>query len=114
VLFCCSTTGDHIRMDTLSKLSKSAQAGIANASSLAELDLLRVFYLGKRGVLTERLRGLGFLPSEQRREAGQAINNVKQVVETAIADRRSVLEAVVQLAGLYCGSKTYFLGSVSL
>jgi phenylalanyl-tRNA synthetase alpha chain len=82
-------------MDTLSKLSKSAQAGIANASSLAELDLLRVFYLGKRGVLTERLRGLGFLPSEQRREAGQAINNVKQVVETAIADRRSVLEAVV-------------------
>ena len=72
-------------MDALSDLIRSAQTAIANAADLAMLDQVRVVYLGKKGALTERLKELGRLPPEQRRDAGQAINEAKQTLETAIA-----------------------------
>lgn len=80
-------------MDALPELIHTAQAAIAGAGDLAALDQARVHYLGKKGVLTERLKELGRLPAEQRREAGQAINEAKQALETAIAARKMVLEA---------------------
>jgi len=72
-------------VDALPELIRSAQIAIARADDLATLDQERVHYLGKKGALTERLKELGRLPPEQRREVGQAINEAKQVLETAIA-----------------------------
>ena len=80
-------------MDALSELLQTAQAVIAGAGDLATLDQARVLYLGKKGALTERLKELGRLPPEERRQAGQVINEAKQVLETALAARKTELEA---------------------
>ncbi len=65
---------------------------IASAPDLDALQEHRVRLLGKKGVLTARLKELGALPPEQRREIGQAINAEKQALEGALARRREELE----------------------
>ncbi|MCB1820405.1 MAG: phenylalanine--tRNA ligase subunit alpha, partial [Candidatus Competibacteraceae bacterium] len=81
-------------MDALPELLQTAQTAIAGASDLAALDQVRVHYLGKKGALTERLKALGKLPAEERRQAGQAINEAKQTLEAALAVRKTSLDAV--------------------
>ena len=69
-----------------------ALAAVRAAATLQELQDVRVRYLGKKGVLTRELKGLGALPPEQRREAGKAINERKAAVEAAIQEHREALE----------------------
>ena len=54
---------------------------------------LRVKYLGKKGHMTDILRGMGSLPAEERPKIGQIVNEVKKVLEEAIAAKAEVLEA---------------------
>ncbi len=70
-----------------------AEAGnqIAQAAELAQLDEVRVRYLGKSGLLTAQLKQLGALPKEERPAAGQAINKAKQELESAISIRKQGL-----------------------
>lgn len=64
---------------------------VRSARNRRALDEVRVQYLGKKGALTTQLKQLGQLPPEDRREAGQAINEAKQKLETLIADREDHL-----------------------
>ncbi|MGD8588653.1 MAG: phenylalanine--tRNA ligase subunit alpha [Chromatiales bacterium] len=73
-------------------LLEAAQRAVEAAASLAQLDEVRVRYLGKSGQLTEQLKKLGGLPKEQRPQAGQAINRAKQALQQAIEARKAVLE----------------------
>ena len=70
----------------------AAVAAIEAASDVAALNDLKVRYLGKKGLLTARLRELGALPAEERRVAGQAINQHKQALEAAFEARKAALE----------------------
>lgn len=69
-----------------------ALSAIRSAEDLRELQELRVRYLGKKGQLTARLKQLGSLPPEERREAGRAVNALKAELEQLIDARRSELE----------------------
>ncbi len=71
---------------------EEALAAVRAAATLQELQDVRVRYLGKKGVLTQQLKGLGALPPEERREAGKAINDRKAAVEAAIQERKEALE----------------------
>ncbi len=66
---------------------------VAESGDTRALDDVRVRFLGKKGALTGLLKQLGQLPPAERREAGQAVNRSKQVLEAAIADRQGELEA---------------------
>ncbi|MEZ5478125.1 MAG: phenylalanine--tRNA ligase subunit alpha [Thiolinea sp.] len=70
-----------------------AHEQISQAASLAGLDQVRVQYLGKSGLLTGQLKQLGSLPPEQRKTAGQEINQAKQALQAAIEARRDSLQA---------------------
>ena len=59
-------------MQSLSELVSQAEADILAAADLAALDAVRVRFLGKKGELTERLKGLSALPADERPAAGQA------------------------------------------
>jgi len=48
--------------------------------------------LGKKGRLTDALKAVGQLPKEEKPAAGQAINKIKQQVQTLLDDRRRVLD----------------------
>ena len=64
---------------------------IENSASESELEETRVALLGRRGLITQRLRSLKDLPADQRPEAGAAINSLRTEVEELIARRRHQL-----------------------
>jgi len=80
-------------MSDTDKIVESAESAAKIAESLDELDLVRVKYLGKKGILTEQLKNLGKLPPDERPQAGQSINIAKKQVAAAIDDRKQQLEA---------------------
>ena len=75
-------------MTDLSALRQEILDRIRQAEQPAELEALRVHYLGRKGVLTQQLRAIGQLPPEQRREAGQALNRLKEELEEWLQRRR--------------------------
>jgi phenylalanyl-tRNA synthetase alpha chain len=68
------------------------------------LDEVRVRLLGKKGLLTEQLKGLGRLPAAERPAAGQKINEAKAAVQAALEERRSHLEREALSAALAGGT----------
>lgn len=78
--------------DRLEALREEALAGIAAAQDVRALQELRVRYLGKKGALTEILRGMGSLPPEERPRVGELANEVRRTLEAALAERQMVLE----------------------
>jgi phenylalanyl-tRNA synthetase alpha chain len=79
-------------MSEIESLSGQALADIAAAHSPEALEQLRVALLGKSGSITAQLKQLGALPPEQRRLAGEAINQARDAVSAALAARRALLE----------------------
>ena len=79
-------------MDALTEVVARAGREVEQAADLAQLDAVRVRYLGKKGLLTDHLKALGALPAEERRVAGQAINEAKDRLQRALDGRRAVLE----------------------
>lgn len=78
--------------EKLLALKEQALSELADASSLDALKDARVKYLGKKGPMTEILRGMGKLPAEERPVIGQIVNEIKDVLETAINEKTEVLE----------------------
>ncbi len=85
---------------TLEDILTQARAQLAAAENLADLDQVRVHYLGKKGVFTERMKALGALSPDERRQAGQAINQVRDTFQSALEARRHLLEERVLEARL--------------
>jgi phenylalanyl-tRNA synthetase alpha chain len=79
-------------MQSLSELVKQAESEVADAPDLASLDAVRVRYLGKKGELTARLKGLSALSADERPAAGQEINKAKKAVQDSLNARRDSLQ----------------------
>lgn len=75
------------------RLLEQAQTAVNSVGDLGELDAVRVKYLGRKGLITAELKGLGKLPPQDRASAGREINRVKQAVVDLIASCRQRLEA---------------------
>ncbi len=73
--------------ERLETLKKEALQELERAESLQEVSDLRVKYLGKKGQLTEILRGMGSLSAEERPVIGQVANDVRSAIEEVIASR---------------------------
>ncbi|MFU8876906.1 MAG: phenylalanine--tRNA ligase subunit alpha [Wenzhouxiangellaceae bacterium] len=73
-------------------MRETALAELAGAEDLRALDEVRVAWLGKKGRLTAELKNLGQLPPDQRRTAGQAVNELKRDLAAAIELRKAELE----------------------
>jgi len=80
-------------MESLEKLLHDAEAAISDVVDLMSLDQVRVFYLGKKGVITQQLKELGTLPAEERRAAGALVNRVKEQLQALLAQRKQTLDA---------------------
>jgi phenylalanyl-tRNA synthetase alpha chain len=90
--------------DLLTTLLERALADTAAAPALSQLDEVRVAFLGKKGLLTEQLKGLGALPAAERPAAGQIINEAKAVIQAALEARRAALEEAALDAELAKGT----------
>ena len=78
---------------TIEQIQEEALAAVAAADDSEKIQALSVKYLGKKGALTLYLRNMGSLPAEERPEFGRRVNVAKQAVETAIADKKTVIAA---------------------
>ena len=78
---------------------------IVLAKTLEELERLRIHYLGKSGVLTEQMKGLNQLSPEEKKAKGLALNQQKEIIQNALQERKSYLEAELlnqQLQSQWC------------
>jgi phenylalanyl-tRNA synthetase alpha chain len=80
-------------VERISELRGQAEAEIASAPDLDALEELRVRYLGRKAELTAILRGIGELPADERGPAGEAGNEARRALESAIEARRTELES---------------------
>lgn len=78
--------------ERLLELKQEALAKIDAASSLKELQEVRVAYLGKKGPITEVLRGMGNLPPEERPVIGQYANEVRNEIAEQIERKQAELK----------------------
>ena len=78
-------------MENLDQLREELLASVTGAQSLDALEEIRVSTLGRKGRVTELMKGLGGLDPEERRAAGQGLNAVKTAVTEAIETRRAGL-----------------------
>lgn len=69
---------------------------VANSQNEADIEAVRVKYLGKKGELTAVLKQMGSLSPEERPKMGALVNEAKQELETLIAGKKSELKAAEQ------------------
>ena len=79
--------------EQLANIRSQALSAFEGAQSAAELDALRVQYLGKKGELTNLLKMMGKLSAEERPAMGQLANEVRAALEQALETKGKELEA---------------------
>ena len=82
----------------LNKILEEAKAQLNEASTLAQTDDIRVKILGKKGKLTEILRGMGKLSPEERKTTGQMANKVRAEVEKMLEEKFEAVKAAAKEA----------------
>ncbi len=65
---------------------------VNSASSSNELEQLRIEFLGKKGPITSLMSELRNIPNEQKKEAGQIINEVKQFIEKTLTEKNEEIK----------------------
>ncbi|NEP00586.1 MAG: phenylalanine--tRNA ligase subunit alpha [Symploca sp. SIO2E9] len=81
----------------LAALREEAITAITAADALEQLEQLRVNYLGKKGQLSQVLRGMGKLSPEERPSIGALANVVKEAIQENLEKKRKDLqEAQIQ------------------
>ena len=80
-------------MADLQDVLKQAQQSVADSTDLQSLDEVRVQYLGKKGEFTAQLKELGKLPGNERKAAGQIINDAKRAFQESLEAKKQQLEA---------------------
>ena len=77
--------------DLLNKIKADAEARLETIDSEEELEKFRVEYLGKKGALTQVLRGMGSLSAEERPIVGQLANEIRSSIEEKISAKKETL-----------------------
>jgi phenylalanyl-tRNA synthetase alpha chain len=78
--------------DTFEAIRQAAEKDVAAASSVKDVEEIRVRYLGRKSELTTTLRSIGDLPPEERGKVGQAANAAREALEALIGGRIRELE----------------------
>jgi len=87
-------------MENIEILLEQGKQAAEQATSAQDLDQVRVQYLGKKGHLTQLLKGLGALSAEERPQAGAKINEAKQALQDVLNARKANLESAALEAKL--------------
>jgi len=78
--------------EQLDAIKNGAEAELESAGSLADIEELRLKYLGKKGELTSVLRGMGGVAPEERPLVGQMANDVRGFIESGIIAAKDRLQ----------------------
>ncbi|MCR5034268.1 MAG: phenylalanine--tRNA ligase subunit alpha [Clostridia bacterium] len=73
--------------DQLNRILEEAKSQLEKATDKGQAEELRIRLLGKKGELTQLLKGMGKLSPEERKSTGQLVNSVKGQIETMLEDK---------------------------
>jgi phenylalanyl-tRNA synthetase alpha chain len=76
----------------LSTLKDDAVSAIAASLDLDAIEQLRIQYLGKKGSLSQVLGGMGKLDATERPRIGAQANEVKELIQTALDQKKTALQ----------------------
>ncbi len=77
--------------EQIDDLKQKALGELEGITNTGDLESWRVRYLGRKGALTEVLRGLGNLPLEQRKGVGARANEIKAALEDLFSQKEQAL-----------------------
>jgi phenylalanyl-tRNA synthetase alpha chain len=80
-------------LERIEKIEAEGTAAVGAAAGTAELEELRVRYLGRKAELTTILRGIAELPAEERGAVGAAANGTRKALEGLLENRAAELDA---------------------
>lgn len=75
------------------QLTTQAVAEAQAAGTAADIEAVRVKYLGRKGLLPAIMEGMKDLPAEERPEAGRRANELKQALNAALESARAALQS---------------------
>ena len=79
------------KMENIENLKTTTLATIAAAADLKTLDEIRVSVLGKKGAVTDLMKGLASLSVEEKKEMGKTLNILKSEIEDALEAKKQIL-----------------------
>ncbi len=82
--------------EKLEKIRQEALSKIAETDALDKLNEIRVAYLGKKGELTEVLKGMKDVAAEERPKVGQLVNDTRNAIEGKLEEMKSKLAAAAR------------------
>ena len=83
--------------EKIEQIRNNAEEEITSVSSIAELENVRIKYLGKKGELTLVLRGMGSLPAEERPVVGSLVNKARDFIEEKLSQKeREIKEKLLE------------------
>ena len=84
--------------EQLNRILEEAKAQIEKTQDRAQTEEIRVKLLGKKGELTQILRGMGKLSPEEKKTTGQMANKVRSQIETMLEDKFEAVMAAAKQA----------------
>jgi len=75
------------------QLERELLDAVEAAGDLAALEDVRISALGKKGRVSELMKGLGQMAPEERKDFGQAVNGLKERVSEALNSRKVSLQS---------------------
>src|SRR5690625_507988 len=78
--------------EQLETIQKNALEEISHVEDMKELQAIKVAYLGKKGSLTQVLRGMGKLTKEERPVIGELANQVRETITKSLEEKTINLE----------------------
>ncbi|MBR7172410.1 MAG: phenylalanine--tRNA ligase subunit alpha [Clostridia bacterium] len=81
-----------MELNEIYEVEKKFDAEIEAVAALAELETIRVKYLGKKGYITDIMSKFREVPADQKKEFGQKVNALKNKIENKIEETKLALE----------------------
>ncbi len=79
-------------LNQVEELASKASDELGKITDVNDLESWRISYLGRKGSLIQILRSLADLPLKERREVGARANELKEILESAFADKKRDLQ----------------------
>ena len=81
-------------LNDIQSIKNLAGEEIEKTDSLRSIQDLKIKYLGKKGILTGKLKSLGSIPQEDRREYGQILNEAKIYIEGLLGKHEAAFKTL--------------------
>ena len=79
--------------EKIEALKSSFDSELKKIANMVDLEALRVNYLGRKGKVTDALKGMGSLTDEQKKTVGRETNELKTAITVALAEKLEALKA---------------------